>query len=564
MVQSLNAHDAAPTFTAPIQASEHFMHRGNIQTVIGGQNGDRTLGDFMQLRTGPLGEAQIGYADSNNIDEAFAPHGMFVRQDGGTGLLAASSPVNIPGLRPFNSVSDPAGDGKYERGGVISANMPQLDILNSSVSLVTTAPCSAAKPCYQVVMQLNNLSLAPIVASDPDTDLVWQTQWLVPSTTDKNGGKNFFVYAESVNGGALQCYAGENAASTVGGGIALTYPGATVLPAANCKSTLGANGTITIFVPLTEVAVAAPIDNRLHEVTASTMTLQGPANTTPSFGGIGGSLFNVIDVAQGYVFDPTPTQAQLVNISGRVLVQTADKVGIGGFIVKGSGNKRVILRARGPSLTASGVTGALQDPVLELHDSSGGVITNDNWETTQSSEITASGFAPTDSRESAIVATLPPGNYTGIIKSANGTPGVGLIEIYDLDLTSPAELGNLSVRADVQSDPNVLIDGVILSPGASKRVLFRALGPDLTASGVAGALQDPTLELHDVNGALLATNDNWNQAANANEFPANLVPADARDSVILMTLAPGNYTSIVRGANGTTGVALSEAYKLDN
>jgi hypothetical protein len=305
MVQTLNGHTASPTFTAPILASEHFIHRGSMYTLIGGQNGDRTLGDFLQLRMGPNGEAEISYADSNNVDESFAPHGMFVRQNRGNGLLAASSPVNIQGLSPFNGVSDPGGDGKYEVNGVSSANMRQLDIANSRISLLTTAPCSSAAPCYQVVMRLNNLSLAPTFTQDPDPDLVWLTQWFVPSVTDPNGGKNFFVYAESFNGGALQCFAGENAAQAVGGGVSLTYPGVTQLPAANCLSTPGRNGTITIDVPLTDVNESGAIDNRLHEVTASTMTLQQPANSVPPVAGMGGSLFNLIDVTQGYIFDPS-------------------------------------------------------------------------------------------------------------------------------------------------------------------------------------------------------------------------------------------------------------------
>jgi hypothetical protein len=304
MVQTLNGHAASPTFTAPILASEHFVHRGSMYTLIGGQNGDRTLGDFLQLRMGPNGEAEIGYADSNNLDEASAPHGMFVRQKAGNGLLAASSPVNISGLAPFNAVSDPSGDGQYEVNGLSNANMPQLDITNSRVSLVTAAPCSTAAPCYQVVMKLKNLSFAPTITQDPDLDLVWLTQWFVPSTTDPNGGKNFFVYAESFNGGPLQCFAGENAEQAVGGGVSLTYPGTIQLPGANCLSTPGRKGTITIDVPLSNVNEAGAIDDRLHEVTASTMTLQEPANSVPPVSGIGGSLFNLIDVAQGYTFDP--------------------------------------------------------------------------------------------------------------------------------------------------------------------------------------------------------------------------------------------------------------------
>jgi len=304
MAQTLNGHAASPTFTAPMLASEHFIHRGSMYTLIGGQNGDRTLGDFLQLRMGANGEAEIAYADSNNFDEPFAPHGMFVRQNHGNGLLVAHPHVDISGLTPKNTVSDPTGDGKYEVNGLSSANMPQLDITQSNVRQLTSAPCSNAAPCYQVVMKLNNLSLAPTTTQDPDLDLVWLTQWFVPSTTDPNGGKNFFVYAESFNGSAVQCFAGENAAQAVGGGVTLTYPGTTQLAPANCVVHTGGNGTITIDVPLSTVNEPGAIDNRLHEVTASTMTLQERANTNPPVFGIGGSLFNLIDVAQGYTFDP--------------------------------------------------------------------------------------------------------------------------------------------------------------------------------------------------------------------------------------------------------------------
>lgn len=564
--QSLNAHDAAPVFTAPVQASGHFTHRGSIQTVMGGQNGDRSLGDFIQLRIGALGEAQMSYADSNNINEAFAPHGMFVRQDGGDGLYAATSPVSIPNRKPFNAVADTAGDGRYEAGGVVSSNMPQLDIVGSSIRTVTTTPCTEAAPCYQVVMQINNLNLAPTTSQDPDPDLVWLTQWLVPSTSDVHGGKNFFVYAESTNGGALQCFAGENAVAIVGGGVTLTYPGATTLPAANCQSTLGPNGKITIYVPLSAVSVKDPLDNKLHEVTASTMTLQNAANTSPSFAGIGGSLFNLIDVAQSYVYDPTfattPPGIQLLNISGRVFVQTGDKIGDAGFIVRGTGTKRVLIRGLGPSIA---VTSPLADPVLELHDSTGATIAvNDNWRTTQQNEIQQTGLAPSDDREAAIIASLPAGNYTAVIRGANGTTGNALVELYDLAATSGSDFANLSVRADVQAGNNVLIDGVIVGGVTPGRILFRALGPSLSSNGtpVAGRLSDPTMELHDANGALISSNDNWRTGPNASEIQAILPPPDDRESAILSTLGPGNYTSVVRGANGAVGIALNEVYKL--
>jgi hypothetical protein len=325
MTQSTNAHAAAPAFSAPVRASEHHVHRGSVQTLMGGQCGNRALGDYLQLRTGPQGEAHISYADSNNIIGAAVGHAMYVRQNGGSGLVATSSPISTPGLTPFNGISDPSGDGKYEVSGISSANMAQLDILKSSVVKATNAPCSSAAPCYKFVMQMNNLSLAPTPGQDPDTDLVWLTQWFVPSSTDSNGGKNYHVYAESFNGAALQCFVGENAVQLVGGGGVLTYPGRTQLPAANCQSVAGPNGSITIYLPIAAVNEPGAVDNRLHEVTAATMTLQQPANTNAdTFGiGIGGSFFNLIDVVQPYVFDPTELKITSITrlANGHVVLQ---------------------------------------------------------------------------------------------------------------------------------------------------------------------------------------------------------------------------------------------------
>jgi len=254
-----------------------------------------------------------------------------------------------------------------------------------------------------------------------------------------------------------------------------------------------------------------------------------------------------------------------VNIAGRVFTQTGDKVGIAGFIVSGSGTKRIMARAIGPSLS---VNGKLQDPYLEIHDSSGSPpLTNDNWRSTQEAEIQQTGLAPTNDLESAIVKRLPAGTYTAIIRGADNSPGIGVVELYDLSTSDPAELGNLSVRASSETGDNVLFDGLILQGGSPKRVLFRALGPSVKVNGntVPGTLQDPTLELHDGNGGLMATNDNWPDAPNAAEIQATgLAPPDNHESAILMPLSAGNYTTIVRGVGNTTGIGLAEAYKLDN
>jgi hypothetical protein len=260
----------------------------------------------------------------------------------------------------------------------------------------------------------------------------------------------------------------------------------------------------------------------------------------------------------------------LLNISGRVFAQPGDKVGIGGFIVTGTGTKRVMARAIGPSLQHNGapLPGRLQNPYLELHDSSGSPpLVNDDWRSDQEAEIQQTGLAPTHDSESAVVKRLPPGNYTAIIRNADGSPGIGVVEIYDLSASDPAQLGNLSVRADVGTDDNVLIDGLILSSGNPSRVVFRALGPSVKVNGttVPGVLANPTLDLHNANGMLLRSNDNWPDAPNAAEILATgLAPPDNNESAILMSLGPGHYTSIVRGVNRTTGIALAEAYKLSD
>jgi hypothetical protein len=227
----------------------------------------------------------------------------------------------------------------------------------------------------------------------------------------------------------------------------------------------------------------------------------------------------------------------------------------------------VLVRGIGPSLRVNGnpVPGALQDPVIELHDSSGGSISNDDWRSTQESEIQQTGLAPSNDKESAILISLRPGSYTVIIHGAGSTTGVGLVEIYDLQSTNSAELGNLSVRADVGTGDNVLIDGLIVRGETPKRVLLRAIGPSLHQSGVPDELRDPVLELHDANGQTMATNNDWRSASNASEIEATgLAPSDDKESAILMPLGPGTYTTILRGANNTTGVAISEAYKLNN
>ena len=249
-----------------------------------------------------------------------------------------------------------------------------------------------------------------------------------------------------------------------------------------------------------------------------------------------------------------------------MLVQTGDQVGIGGFIITGSAPKQVLLRAIGPSLTGFGVPNALADPVMELHGPTGFVtITNDNWKDTQQAAIMATGIPPSNDLESAILATLPPGNYTAIVRGKNNTTGVALVEVYDLNQAAASKLANISTRAFVSTGANIMIAGFILGGGSGMdNMIVRGIGPSLTAAGVANALADPTLELRNSNGALILANNNWqdNAAQAALITAAGLAPNNPLESAIAATLAPGNYTALLKGVNNTTGVGLVEVYDL--
>lgn len=279
---------------------------------------------------------------------------------------------------------------------------------------------------------------------------------------------------------------------------------------------------------------------------------------------------------------PATDISNITNISTRALVQTGDNVMIAGFIVQGSGPKRVIIRAIGPELSQYGVQNPLQDPTLELHDSNGALIaSNDNWQTTiiggivtqdQVQDIRNSGHAPGDLRESAIIAKLPAGNYTAIVHGVNSTTGVALVEVYDLAAGASSILGNISTRSFVQTGDNVMIGGFIVQGTTPKSVIIRAIGPEVAQYGVPNPLADPTLELHDGNGALIASNDNWQHTIIGGIITQDQVqdiqnsghaPGEPSESVIIANLPPGNYTAVVRGVSSTTGVALVEVYDLD-
>jgi hypothetical protein len=329
-----------------------------------------------------------------------------------------------------------------------------------------------------------------------------------------------------------------------------------------------------LMVPPTTFATGAPgetlpIGSYLAYASAGgTALLDGSAQRTGN-GVVPTSTNGVHTLNVGSsVYATVPPPGAALNIATRLPVGTGQSVLIGGFIIQGPNPKRIMLRAIGPSLS---LAGALQDPVLELHDAAGALLaTNDNWRTTniggvltssQLVDLVASTVPPTNDAESALVVTLNPGAYTALVRGANNSTGIAVIEGYDLDTDKASKLANISTRGFVQIDANALFGGFIYGggPGATN-VVVRGIGPSLAQSGVANPLADPVLELFNSNGTSIALNDDWksNQAAVA---ATGLQPSlDAESAVLLSNLSPGGYTAILRGKNNGVGVGVLEVY----
>jgi hypothetical protein len=269
----------------------------------------------------------------------------------------------------------------------------------------------------------------------------------------------------------------------------------------------------------------------------------------------------VLDQTGFLAFQPTQTPTPtLVNISTRGSVETGSGVTISGFIITGTDSKQVVVRGLGPTLTQFNIPGVLADPFVSLIDGTGHVLyNNDNWKDTQQAAIQATGLAPPHDLESAILRTLQPGNYTAVLSGKNSTTGIGLLELY----STSAGLTNVSTRGFVGTGDNVLIGGFSSSGGnGSIQLVIRALGPTLTQFGVSGALADPTLTLLDSNGTVLASNDNWKNTQQTVIRATGFAPPNDLESAIYATLPNGNYTALLAGKNGATGVGLLEVYKV--
>lgn len=258
--------------------------------------------------------------------------------------------------------------------------------------------------------------------------------------------------------------------------------------------------------------------------------------------------------------------AQSLNLSTRANVLNGDNVLIGGFIINGIDPKSVIVRGIGPS---SGVPGALGDPTLELFSGDTLIASNNDWKTrpdgtSQQAEVEATTIPPSNEMESALVRSLAPGRYTAVLRGNGGGTGIGLVEVFDLTPTiADSQLANISTRGLVQTGNDVMIGGLILGGGTgANKIVARSLGPSLGQFGIANPLADPNLGLYNSNGGLVRFNDDWKESQETDIQATGLAPSNNLESALIVLLAPGNYTAIVSGTDGSSGVSLVEIYNL--
>ena len=371
------------------------------------------------------------------------------------------------------------------------------------------------------------------------------------------------VVANSPSGGNCFRIAGSSPITSMGGNLSNDNSCADSLTQPSDKNgsqfdpLLGALANNGGFTPTHLPGEASPlIDNG---VSSGAPTVDQRGTTRPQ-----GAAFDTgaVEVVPAPPPTPTPTATpppnRFANISTRLRVETGNNVLIGGFIVTGSMQKRIIVRALGPSLP---VEDRLANPLLELYDANAQLIdSNDNWEDAPNrQEIIDSTIPPQNALEAAILRNVELGAYTAVVRDVADGQGVGLVEVYDLGNNQDSKLANISTRGRVLTGDNVMIGGFIATGSHAQRVIVRAIGPSL---GIPGQLEDPVLELFDGDGNAIAANNNWKDSQQAEIEATTIPPSNELESAIVTFLPPGAYTAIVRGVDETTGIALVEAYGL--
>ena len=612
--QSFNATAPSPTFrSTTVTEPEHIIHASNISE--GGLTGaaNRNLIDYFQISFDPNGAAVVAYTDDHNDYDG---HTYVARQISGPSIRTGAA---LPPPNEGKGIVIPDGTSMVDASDIFPPRQPGYngeqvvdfaqDVQNGQVVRErVNDPSDILSVRYDTSGSGNSLAIAATMHVSDLSVIPGQTTWQMnfavnaPHTMLSNDGTYSFAASDHADQFYVQADTDPSGAQTFTYGTAARASDGKIIYTPRGQADAGIynqqDNTVSVQISVAKLNAILPAGHpHIKDGTvvaglrarSYTIEVVPPVEGQASRQGRrdiarGGTQFVVHDYAfapPAATPMPTPTPppavtpapgttapiVELANISTRLNVKTGDDVGIAGFIIRSSDTKRVIIRGIGPSL-GGGLAGALKDPVLEVYDSTHALIaTNDDWRGPQQAEITATGLAPKDNREPAIILDLAGGSYTAIVKGKNGAHGLGLVEVYDIDANSVSDLANISTRGPVGVDANVLIGGIIVrdrdGTNQPEDVLVRGIGPSLSAQNIPHPLADPTLTLYDGQGTEIASNDNWQDAPNAGAISATkLQPTKAKEAAILKTLSPGAYTAILRGSGGGTGVGLVEAYGL--
>jgi hypothetical protein len=615
--QSFDATSATPTFrVTEVTEPEHVIHAANFSENgldPTGTGANRNLLDYFQVSFDPSGAAVIAYSDDHNdfSGNVFAAHqisGPSIKTGQplpapveGSGLVLPPSTTTVvasdafPPRQPgYNGEQVTDFDQDVTNAVLTRIHQPDpVDILSVRYDTSGTGASLAIAASFKV----SDLSSIPSAAS-------WRASFAVNSPHSVLSADGTYTYGASDHGDQFYVQASTSASGTQ----SFTYGKAVRLPdGTQTYTSLGTadkgnfnqdDNTVSFQVSVAKLNTALTAASRPLIQNGTVVTgLRGHSSSAASSiargdDTLGGTQFVVHDsafappaagpnptplplvgVAPGATPVPTPPNIDLANISTRVSVTGGQNTGVAGFIKRTGSTKRVLVRGVGPSLGSLGIGGALADPTIEVLDENGVSLgTNDNWRGPQEAEITSTGLAPTNDKEAALIVNLrgsnKTNNFTAVLKGAAGGQGIGVVEVFDLDAASFADLGNVSTRGNVGMGDDVLIGGLIVRDSSarnqSQTIVLRGIGPSLTSAGISGPLQNPLIELHDSQGNTLEVNDDWATGPQAGAIPPTLKPASPKESVILRALSPGGYTVVLRGADNGTGIGVVEAYNLGN
>jgi hypothetical protein len=498
------------------------------------------------------GRASVAYSTGGGVSASQSESGNYSYDpDGLAGHQFFNQNLDIIGTPVASS-----GTADLARGVVHADAAVSTNTLNIGIGITTTK-----------MQFLDTVTFSNSTGQPATITVNWKVEGSLSATALPNGA----TQAQPVSHAAYQ-----TELRLDGPGLTAIFGGSAILekgPVSSATSTSATGWQTSSIQPLSQGYGGAIFSGSLTippgglTVSLSAYVLaeaRGERDSTSSFGNPAALTFTL---SQGVSFTSTDgllsAGSRLANISTRALLPGGANVSIAGFIVTGNAPKKVIILGIGPSLSGF-VSSPLPNPTLQLNRDNTVLTTNDDWKDTQQMEIQNSGLAPTNNLESGIVRTLDPGNYTAILRDKNNAPGIGVVQVYDLDTAADAKLANISTRAFIEGGDNLLFAGIIGGGnGSQPKVLINAKGPSLVPFGVPNAIPDPFLELHDKNGALIASNNDWQTDQKDAIAATGLAPTNPKESALLATLIPGdNYSAIVKDATNASGVVLVEVYHL--